>query len=312
MPGERNIAIAYIASHSRSGSTLVGSVLGLAEGHVYVGEVREVWRDGLIDNQSCGCGEKFRDCPFWIQVFLRAFGGFDTEEVQRAGAQLNRINALPDTLPLLWLAWRFPRRHGARETYTTPLKKLYTAIHDVSGCNVIIDTSKKMRYAALLAATPGVDLKLTNLIRDPRGIIYSRLQRARHRDGSAKPLASGYEQTRIVRIMAAWACRNWLCARALRRSGGFRLLYEDFVKDQKWYLQGMLGEEASRSVTQMLAEGTGQDFVQHQIGGNWVRGLKISTVERWRTELPWFPRILAGLLSAPLRLTYRSKQYNRR
>ncbi len=307
---EPGIPIIYLASHSRSGSTLVGSVLGLADGHVYAGEIREVWRDGLTENQTCGCGVRFRDCPFWSAVFLRAFGGFDTEEVRQTAAFVNRKDSLAGKLGLLWLAWRFPRgRPDGFEDLIGPLGKLYASIRDVSGASIIVDTSKTMRYAALLNATPGLDVRMTNLIRDPRGIIYSRTQRARHRDGSAKPHASGYERTRVLRIIGKWAVRNAMCARVLRRDGGFRVLYEDFVADQSWYLKGVLGDGEARDIARRLAEGIGADVVQHQIAGNWVRGLKISPTQAWQTKLPWLPSTVARVLSAPLRWIYRSRSY---
>jgi hypothetical protein len=204
--------VIYIASHARSGSTLVGSVLGLAEDHVYVGEIREVWRDGLIDNQTFGCGARFRDCPFWQDVFRHAFGGFDAPEVRAAADRINRLTELPDTLSLLRLAWTFPSGRGTGNAYTRPLVKLYAAIREASGAAVIVDSSKTMRYGALLAATPGVRLRLVNLIRDPRGIVLSRSKQARYRDGSLKPPAGAYGRYRVTRIVAKWAVRNALAA----------------------------------------------------------------------------------------------------
>ncbi len=302
------IPVLYIAGHGRSGSTLVGSVLGLAEGHVYVGEVRDVWRDGLIKNEACGCGRKFRDCPFWTAVFERAFGGFDTPETQSTAARINRINRWSVKLPLRWLAWRSPKGRGAMDCAPT-LLKLYTAIRDVSGARVIVDSSKTMRYGTLLVATPGLDVRFTNLIRDPRGIVFSRRRRARYRDGSLKPPAKGYGQMRVFRIVTKWALRNALAARVLRRNGGIRLLYEDFVQDQDWYLRNMLGKDAAEKVALLLAEGDGEAAVQHQIAGNFVQRLKISPSQRWRHELPRLPRMLTGLLSAPLRRLYRSQVF---
>jgi len=276
---------------------------------VYVGEVRDVWRDGLIGNETCGCGEKFRECKFWTAVFELAFGGFDTEEALAAAKRINRIKKWPEKLALFRLAWGFPRGRGASDEYTRPLIKLYTAIRDVSGASVIVDTSKTMRYGALLAATPGLDVKLTNLIRDPRGIVVSRFHRARYRDGSQKPFATGYGHNRVLRIVARWALRNASAAHVLRRDGGVRLIYEDFTKDPAWYLRAMLGDEAAKNVACAQEKETGREVIQHQIAGNWVRELKISDTERWRTELSWFPRVLAGLLSAPLRCVYRSNVF---
>ena len=59
-PATPDLDIVYICSHGRSGSTLVGSVLGLCDGYCYVGEVRDVWTDGLAENLPCGCGRPFR------------------------------------------------------------------------------------------------------------------------------------------------------------------------------------------------------------------------------------------------------------
>ena len=45
-----------------------------------------------------------------------------------------------------------------------------------------------------------------------------------------------------------------------------------------------------RSVITLLATGIPDGMVQHQIAGNWVRGLKISPKESWRSELPTVDR----------------------
>ncbi|MGH6628376.1 MAG: hypothetical protein ACREB3_01435, partial [Burkholderiales bacterium] len=59
-----------------------------------------------------------------------------------------------------------------------------------------------------MAATPGFEVSFTNLIRDPRGIVFSRQQRARYRDGSLKPSAKGYGRTRVFQIVGKWMMRN--------------------------------------------------------------------------------------------------------
>ncbi|MBI2718314.1 MAG: hypothetical protein HY245_02090 [Rhizobiales bacterium] len=306
------IPVIYVASHGRSGSTLLGSVLGLARGHVYVGEIRDVWRDGLGQNEVCGCGEKFRDCPFWAEVFARAFGGFDTEEVRAAAAHINRVAAAAEAPRLLCLAWSFPKRQGAPLEFAGPLAKLYRAIGDVSGATAIVDTSKTMRYGALVAGTPGLTIRLVNLIRDPRGIVASRARRARYRDGSLKPAAAGYGGGhRIVRILFKWVARNALAAHAMKRHGGLRLLYEDFVADQTWFLVEVVGETEAQRIAALLKTGTGTGLVQHQIAGNWVKDLRIEPSETWRTGLPAWPRLFVGWLSAPFRRHYRSRRYGR-
>jgi hypothetical protein len=302
-------SVVYIAGSGRSGSTLVGSVLGLDADHVFVGELRGAWHEGLAQNLDCGCGQPFRECPFWTQVFQRAFGGFDTPETRAFAALIGRMDRLPDSLRLFWLALRFPLGHGVGEDYAVPLAKFYRAIREVSGKRVVVDSSKSLRYAAILAAIPSLRLAMTNIVRDPRGIIYSRQRRALTRDGGDRNQVTKSRRMRIFYTLHKWAVRNALAARVIRRDGGIRLLYEDFVQDQGWYQRAVLGDEAVARVACMLGEGIPEDMVQHQIGGNWVRNLKISPDEKWRAELPALPRFLVGALSAPLRAIYRSRIY---
>lgn len=310
--GTASIPVVYIAGVGRSGSTLVGSVLGLDADHVFVGELRGAWREGLAQNQPCGCGRPFRDCPFWTEVFRRAFGGFDTPETRAFATLIGRMDKLPENLRLLSLAFRFPRGRGIGDEYAVPLRKFYAAIREVSGKSVVVDSSKSLRYAAILSAIPGFRLAMTNLIRDPRGIVSSRRGRALTRDGGDRAQVKKSRRMRIFYTLEKWVIRNALSGRVMRRDGGIRLLYEDFVRGQGWYLAEALGPAAADRVARMLAEGIPEDMVQHQVGGNWVRGLKITPNEKWRTELPALPRALVGAISAPLRLFYRSHSYRAR
>ena len=303
--------VQYIASSGRSGSTLVGAVLGLHPDYVFVGELRSVCDVGLRDNEPCGCGKAFRDCPFWQEVFRAAFGGFDTPRAGELASLLARMRYEPYDLKGLWSVLTFRRGDGEMPSRLRPLATLYASILKVSGARVVVDSSKSLRYAALLMAIPGLEPRLTNLVRDPRGLIASRSKRARRRDGAERTGGKTTRRMRVLSTVAKWAIRNSLSARILRRDGGIRLRYEDFTEDQSWYLRSVLGENDAALVTQRLAKGVEADFVQHQIGGNWVRGLKIAPNERWRTELPAAPRLVAGILSAPLRPVYGNRNFGR-
>jgi hypothetical protein len=304
-----DLDIVYICSHGRSGSTLVGSVLGLADGYCYVGEVRDVWSDGLADNHACGCGRPFRDCPFWTEVFRRAFGGFDTPQVEEATRLFAAMYAPPATFELFRLVLSPGASGNDIAKYTSILAKLYRAIADVSGCRTIVDSSKALRYGALLARTPGLRTRWVNVIRDPRGIVHSRTRRAKFRDGSDKPVEEGEGGYRLIRIITKWVARNGLCRRIMRRQGGVRVIYEDFVRDQTPLLTAIAGPDQVEKVTAILATGIPDTIVQHQVAGNWVRGLKISPKESWRSELPDGVSRLTAFLSAPWRKSYRFETF---
>ena len=308
-PSAPDLDIVYICSHGRSGSTLVGSVLGLAEGYCYVGEVRDVWADGLADNHACGCGRPFRECPFWKEVFQRAFGGFQTPEVEEATRLFTDMYRPVPSVELFRLVLS-PRAKGNDiAKYTSVLGKLYRAIAEVSGCRTIVDSSKALRYGALVSHTPGLRTRWVNVIRDPRGIVHSRTRRAKFRDGSDKPPEESAGGYRIFRIIAKWVARNGLCRRIMRQDGGVRVIYEDFVRDQTPLLAAIAGPERATKVTTMLATGIPDTIVQHQVAGNWVRGLKISPKESWRTELPEGVARLTAFLSSPWRKRYRFENF---
>jgi hypothetical protein len=304
-----DLDIVYICSHGRSGSTLVGSVLGLAQGFCYVGEVRDVWFDGLAENHACGCGRPFRNCPFWTEVFNRAFGGFDAAEVREAAQLFTDMYRPPATFELFRLVLSPRARGRGIERYTTILAKLYAAIAAVSDCRTIVDSSKSLRYGALVMRMPRTRTRWVNVIRDPRGIVYSRTRRARFRDGSDKPPEENGGGFRLFRIIAKWAVRNGLSRRIMRVEGGARVLYEDFVRDQQPLLAGVAGEDEASRVVQLLASGIPEGMVQHQVAGNWVRGLRISPAEAWRSALPGPVERLTALLSWPWRRSYRFETF---
>src|SRR5262249_2495572 len=49
----------------RSGTTLVERIVGELPGVMALGEIVHLWRRDIRDNERCGCGERFHDCPFW-------------------------------------------------------------------------------------------------------------------------------------------------------------------------------------------------------------------------------------------------------
>lgn len=57
--------VLFIGGWGRSGSTLLERLVGSMDGTVSVGEMRDVWRRGVMGNRVCGCGAPFLSCPFW-------------------------------------------------------------------------------------------------------------------------------------------------------------------------------------------------------------------------------------------------------
>jgi hypothetical protein len=261
-----------------------------------------VWTLGIRRNHRCGCGVPFRECPFWIAVFEAAFGGFDTPEVallSRRFARSYRMRRALRFVPVIWQ--RVSKRHQA---LTQALDKLYLAIALVSKTRTVVDSSKSLRYASLLTQSESLRIRFVNIIRDPRGIVYSSTRRARYRDGSSKPQLDQFRGYRLPQILTKWILRNWLCRRQMHHHGGVRVLYESFVRNQRPLISAVAGYDQANYVASQLDSELPVRIIQHQIAGNWVRDLRISPQEAWRAELPAVVANCTALLSWPWRKGY--------
>src|SRR5207253_8405334 len=125
--------------------------------------------------QLCGCGLAFSNCKFWTRIGDRAFGGWvnvDFEKMLTEDARFARHRSMPQLMAHLLSK----KRSAALREYRGLLGNLYSAIKEVSGCAVIVDSTKRASYALLLRDVPGVDLRLVHLVRDSRGVAYSSLK----------------------------------------------------------------------------------------------------------------------------------------
>jgi len=68
------VKVIYIAGSTRSGSTLLGSILGQVEGVFFAGEVYRIWHPRDRTAGLCSCGKKEEECEVWSAIFKDAFG----------------------------------------------------------------------------------------------------------------------------------------------------------------------------------------------------------------------------------------------
>ena len=166
-------SVVYIGGTGRSGSTLLARLLSSVPGVVAVGELRYVLDRGLTQDHLCGCGRPFRSCPFWQDVFRRAL---PDSQGDAAGALMALSKGVDRNRYIPQHVWPRLRTRAFRarlDEYGGYLTRLYTAISDVSGASVIIDSSKDPSYAFVLHATGGVDLGIVHLLRDSRAVAFS-------------------------------------------------------------------------------------------------------------------------------------------
>ncbi|MBT8401329.1 MAG: sulfotransferase [Rhodothermia bacterium] len=163
--------VLFIASVERSGSTILQNVLAQSESVFAAGEVRNLWDRGLGDNRPCGCGTPIRECSVWTSVLREAFGGVDLVDARQMARLRDRARARH--VPTLRLPFgKTLVKHRLGE-YPEALVGVYRSIASVSGCEVVLDTSKSPLLLPFLVGHASFELYVIHLIRDPRGVEYS-------------------------------------------------------------------------------------------------------------------------------------------
>jgi sulfotransferase family protein len=298
--------VLYLAGWGRSGSTILEAVLNQVPRLVGGGELKFVWRRGLIENRRCSCGTPFRDCPFWTDVLAGAFGGVPEDRL----ADLDAASARYRTrhLPTLLLPGATDRYARDLAWYRDDLAALYRAIAAVAGADVVVDSSKFPSHLVALLQTPGLDVRVVHIVRDPRAVAYS-WQRDK-----ADPDAPG--DARMPRLLpgvtgAYWSSWNLATERIARtnRLPYLRLRYEDMIADPRGAiapvleLAGLPGDRVP-----VDAEGTVGLGVSHQVSGNPIRfargAISIRDDDEWTREMSAAAQVVVNAVTTPVRQRY--------
>jgi hypothetical protein len=300
--------IVYILGAGRSGSTLVSRLLGQVPHAFSVGELAQVWQRGFVENQLCGCGAPFHDCQVWREVsapVLRALHPVGPSDVLDAQREMGRLSAAP---LLLTRSWNRRFRDSA-EVLKRAYAALYRAVQDVTGCRIVVDSSKWLSNAILSNELEGPEVSVLHLVRDSRAVSHSWTRKKARPEivGSVRYMARSHP----TRAVGRWIFANASIEAMSRRFRRFRRLrYEDFVRDPHAELEQIVrwlepGEEPRLSFL-------GKDEVQlppeHSVSGNPMRfqsgTIRIEEDNEWKRAMDPLQRALVGALSAPLLARY--------
>ena len=303
--------VLYIAGTGRSGSTVLANILGEVEGVFAAGEVRYLWQRGLKEGRLCGCGLPVRECPVWSRVLAMAGELDDPDRVDAIVSMLQRtgrIRNLPAVLAGSVVTRVDPAEAHSLAPARAALGDLYAAIASVTGCRVIVNSSKLPAYANVLAATPGIDLRVVHLIRDPRGAAHSWSSKKTLADGAAR---DHMEQIGPAKSAVLWDV--WNMAGGVLFKGGperyLRLRYEDFVADPQPAVRkilAMVGMEDAELPFVNAHEA--RTSANHSVAGNPDRlrhgVITLRSDDRWRSAMAPRNRRLVSTLTSPLLLRY--------
>ena len=303
---DAEVNVLYIGGLGRSGSTLVDRVLGQTPGVCSVGELVFLWDRALSANELCGCGERFSECPFWKEVGDRAFEGWDKVDPKALRARQLRVDR-NRYVPAMLAPWLAPGYRKRLAPYAEAVSRLYKAIGEVAGADLIVDSSKHASTAALLRHIPGVRARIVQIFRDPHGVAWSWSKTVERPDATEG--VSLMARVGPARIAARWQGYNALLA--LIRSRGGALRYETFTERPEEETRRLLalGGLEPGELPQFIGPRTVRLDVDHTVAGNPLRfrtgDVEIRADEEWRRSMSRWRRMLVGILSFPSTLIYR-------
>ncbi|SKA33406.1 hypothetical protein SAMN02745673_04195 [Marinactinospora thermotolerans DSM 45154] len=303
-----NFRLVFVGGIGRSGSTLIERLLGELPGVCSVGEVVHMWRRSLVDGEPCGCGAPFRDCGFWREVGVEAFGGWerlDPSEVLALKDSVDRTRFVPRLL-----GRDLPEGMAERVArYTALYDRLYAAVAAVSGCEVVVDSSKHASLAACLRRRYGGGLRVLHVVRDPRAVAHSWGKRLPRPEATASSLEQEMARYSPPRAAVQWMAQNTVFA-ALARAGvpTRRVRYEDFVAAPAAEFRAIAEFAGHRGDVPVAVDGTVRLSESHTVSGNPMRfttgPVEVRADTAWRSGLAVRHRVVVSALTAPVRRRY--------
>ena len=293
--------ILYVAGATRSGSTLFHDIMAQLDGFEGVGELRDIWHYGLMDNRLCGCGLPFRSCRYWSSMLSDAFGEVTDKEARRWAD-------LTEEFRTRSFFFSSPRRRDELLERMQPLlarlTTLYSAIGQRTGCRVVVDSSKNPAFGYLIGTAPELDVRYVHLIRDAPAVAYSLSKRKESEPGRNLPRKTPWESS------VDWNARNLATERHLRSPRLIRLRYEDLVSDPRTSILAVsrLMEEPGGDLSFLSDDRVEMRVRPHSVFGNPRRLRKGPTNLRpddeWRTNMRPGASTTVKMLTFPLRIRY--------
>lgn len=304
-PGPDPTRVLYVGGLGRSGSTVLAALLGAIDGVASVGETVHLWERGIATDEPCSCGERFRSCPFWTDVGDRAFGGWDRvdlELVRSLRHAIDRTRHVPAVV-----AGRTARAAALARSYAEHYARLYRAIAEVAGADLVVDSSKHVSLAANLGWADGIDLRVLHLVRDSRGVAHSTNKVVERPERAGEYM----HRARPSRIALEWSGQNLLFDLVARRSPVERLTYDELIDQPDRSLaavQRFAGVDDSPSTRSFLDGRRATLPGTHMVSGNPVRfadgPMELRHDLAWRTELSAPDRRLVTAVTLPLLRRY--------
>ena len=294
-----------------SGSTVLDLILGNHNEIIGVGELTSGFgfRNGL---DTCSCGELIEHCIFWKEVWeelKEKYPDTNMEEYSQMMDYMVRFYRLPQLVSNIGLPdW-------VTNNFTEMTFDLYKLIAVNSECNYIVDSSKELAYAYYLLKTFPVNVKIIHLVRDGRGVMWSRLRRLQ----AGQPfqflryyLSPKHYFAKMLLTVLSWNFANYwgILLRSIYPKRVLQVRYEDLGTDLTEEVL-RIGKFLNLNMTKLVnnLENQGMLKIGHNIGGNQMKNnpsgiFRFQPDYAWQRCLPTKYKALFVLISLPLALYY--------
>jgi hypothetical protein len=298
--------VVFLAGMGRSGSTLLERLLGETTAIAPMGEVMHLWQRGVLADELCGCGRRFSACSFWSEVGDTAFGGWSATTAARVRYLRSHIDR---ALRVPQLSMRRPPATVLRavQEYAATFARIYAAVQKVSGCSVVVDSSKQVSLPFCLSWDTRIDLRVIHCVRDPRAVVHA-WTKSVSRPESLDPQAKMPTYDPLT-MCAYWNLHNAEVALLRRRSVPVsRLRYEDLVEYPAGSVRSLLRFIGVDDPLAFLGDHEAVLSPAHTCAGNPMRfevgRLPIRRDDVWRRDMPLGTMRTVTALTLPLLLSY--------
>lgn len=301
---KRKTKVLLITGSGRSGSTILDSIIGRDPDVFSGGEINFFWDRGVQQNRPCACGEDFKCCSVWGEVTRRFFEQRPDIKPEAMAADAQGLYRMR-FFPLIQFPRLFPEIYAKAERYADVLRVLYSAIADVTGSSVIVDSSKTPMHGFVLSLIPTLDVKVLHLVRDPRAVAFSWKKKWLYDDSRSDPIFM--KQFGAVRSTVIWNFFNYYSLKLAYLFGSrYRLLkYEDFTRTPEKTLDAIY-EFIDTATSDGTFSKDGQVLLpcNHIFSGNPVRFQQGTTQIvpdlAWETQMPRLDKSLVAFTALPL------------
>lgn len=297
------LKIIFIAGYGRGGTTLLDIALGQHPKIFGAGEITALARQVWENAEYCACGKAVPECAVWNEVIDNWRSRTPDDFLAEYGRSHEKIERLVNFERLFYRFWRSRKITD----YLKHTEYLMREINAVSGCPIIVDSSKLPGRAIAMTKLPGLDLRVVHVVRDGRGVAWSMMKSySRQVD---KGIQKELRPKPLLYTAARWTIVN-LAAEVLRlrlgKGKSIRVRYEDFVADPA---------QTIHRIVSLTGENSGDGTIgnmetlipQHQVAGSRHRmneRITLVSDEGWKNVMPTAKKLAFTIACAPLLWLY--------